>query len=229
MRVVALLASAWCVACSSTSTTLDASTCLSDDSGYDADASPIITQMNPPHPPEHACTSGQLSDYAQCQGAKDETLCKQFESGGAGTACGACMESQASDPTWGVIVFNAQAGSFNVEGCVDLVLGEVGDAENPTCGELLHESYECQNENNATLCNTCSDDASSECEQIVLTTACAAQNNAVLDPAGRCAALFSDAAQSPALACFPSLDDGDAAQQQEIAWLVRVGAIFCGP
>ncbi len=214
------------VACSSTATTLDGG-CLVADAGYEAgDAGGVIySPMNPPHQPEHACTTQQLSDYAQCQAMKNTSLCAQFQAGGTSTACSACIESQASDPTWGVIVINAQTGGFNVEGCVDLALGR--PASGDSCGDLLHRSYECQNQENAALCNACVGDAAA-CEQTVLVTACAADNDAVLNPSGPCAPLFSDAAPSAALACYPNPAITDP-QTQEADWLTRVGAIFCGP
>ena len=219
-------------ACSSTTSSAIDGGCLVTDGGYEAgDAGFLLTPMNPPHQPEHACTTQQLSDYAQCQGAKNQSLCKQFEAGGSSTACSACMESKASDATWGVVVFDQQAASFNVEGCVDLALGqtatEKANGGAGSCGDLLHASYECQNEADAALCNACAGDAS-DCQQTVLVTACADQNSAVLDASGPCASLFSDAAPAAALACFPSTSITDP-ELQEVDWLMRVGAVFCGP
>ncbi len=228
------------LACSdSSSTALDGSVCVSTDASLDGaipDGGIVYPAMNRPHPPEQACTQAELANYAQCQANKDTDLCKAFAVGGASATCGACLESQASDATWGVLVFNQQAGSFNIEGCVDLELNQVAQECNQgapnvpkacSCGEALHLSYECQEQANAQLCNTCTDsDSSALCASFDLAGLCASQDQAVMDPNGFCAALFSDAAPQGALDCFPDAAIVDPAAQ-ELQWLETVGAIFC--
>ena len=106
-----------------------------------------VAAMHTPRAP-HAgkCTTQQIDDYAQCQGAKATALCPQFAPGGASADCGACIESQHGDPVWGVIVFDKSTATFNVEGCVDDALGDVAlqGTEEGSCGDFLHDAYGCQ-------------------------------------------------------------------------------------
>jgi hypothetical protein len=233
MRAWFAFACAASLGCSTTADALDGGLCepaeASIDAGPDANQF-IITQMNPPHAPMNACTSQELSDYALCQAQKQGDSCKQFNPGGSSASCGACLESQESDPTWGIIVFNGQAGSFNIPGCVDLELGqvaqEVPDGGVATCGQALEKSYECQDQANAQYCNACLDaPTTTACQQAVLGQVCNVFDDQVTS---LCASLFSAAADAGVLACFPDATDTDPLHQEQ-QWLMTVGAIFCDP
>jgi len=236
-RAIALSA-LFAIGCTDTTDALDGGACVTGDASLDVDPTDsglLFTAMRPPHAPNPtACTKAQLDDYVQCQANKNTDKCVEFKAGQSGAACSACIESLTTDPTWGVLVFGNQTASFNIEGCVDLALGQVplecfSDASPPpacSCGQQLHASYECQEQANAQYCNTCLDqDSSTSCNTLVLAQVCATQDDAVQDASGPCAALF--AADSGAAICFPDLDASDPTTQ-EASWLEVVGSFFCG-
>jgi len=154
-----------------------------------------------------ACSAAQVEDYAQCQGAKNTTLCPQFAPGGASAACGACIESPKQSPdgapsTWGILVFNASTGtaSFNIEGCVDEALGQVQNENvqggTGSCGDLLHDSYGCQE----AACSSCTGSPIDTCPPVPIEDAGDAGDADAAD-----ATLAADAADAD------DADDGDAA------------------
>lgn len=234
------------VACSEGPTTGDASTdggkkpdvsagdALAD-ADIDASCGPLDvtsfqpTTMMPPNAP-HAgkCTTQQVSDYAQCQGAKQTALCQQFADGQSGQSCRMCVETQTTDPKWGVIVFEgAGNGVFNTEGCVDDALAdttlEKSNGGAGSCGDLLHASYGCQD----AACGSCAGGDFSTCTTSALASGCKAYGTAVESTTGPCAAILGDAAPSAVLACFPD-DTITDPTQQEVDWLTRMVGYMCG-
>ncbi len=198
--------------------------CAADASTPNLDDAGNIDTIQPTHAPhQNACTSQQIADYAQCQGAKATSLCTQFKAGQPGEACGACIETQKLDPEWGVIVFSGQSSAFfNVEGCVNVALGQNGQPD--SCGQELHNLYSCQE----TVCSSCTGVDFSNCELETLQDACVSYDQTVFSPTGLCSALTGDAAPADATNCFPDSSISDPTQQ-EIDWLTRIVGYLCGP
>ena len=185
--------------------------------------------LTPPNPPHQAkCTEQQISDYAQCQGAGDTSLCKQFADGQSGQTCRQCIETQSTDPRWGVIVFTGSNGVYDIAGCVDDALGEVSDEKasggNGSCGDLLFASYGCQN----AACSACKATAFDACVATAVAGACNTYDAPVESKTGPCAALLGDASPPDTSACFPNPSITDATQQQ-VDWLTRMVGYMCGP
>lgn len=250
MKLAAFLGFAWFAVAACSSSDNNAQDASNDaikhvdayygDGGYDAplDAAcgPVSvssyqpTTMMPPNPPHAgACTQQQTSDYAQCQAEQDTTLCQQFADGQSGQGCRACIETQTTDPTWGVIVFQgSNNGTFNIEGCVDDALGdtslEKASGGSGSCGDLLHASYGCQK----AACAACTGDALDECADEARQGGCSAYDTAVESTTGACALLLGDAAPDDASACFPNTSISDPTQQ-ELDWIVRMVGYMCGP
>ncbi len=187
------------------------------------------TTMMPPNPPHAgACTTQQTSDYAECQGAKQTTLCQQFADGQSGQTCRMCIETQTTDPKWGVIVFAGSGdGVFNIEGCVDDALSETAleksNSGAGSCGDLLHASYGCQE----AACSACTGDDANTCSNEARTGGCAAYDTAVESPTGPCAALLGDAAPANVSDCYPDSTITDPTQQ-EVDWITRMVGYMCG-
>lgn len=235
MKALALALLALTTACATTTTTdggadggLDAIEeplpCQADASVPDGNFG-VISATNPPH--QNACTQAQTADYAQCQGAKNTSLCTQFKAGGPSAACGACIETQHDAPdggtsTWGVIVFSGATAFFNVEGCVNDALGQTDPAT--SCGQKLFELYTCQ----AAACSTCTGSDFSSCELQVLHGVCATENDAAFSPTGPCGALVGDVVPADVFNCFPDTSITDSTSQ-EVDWLTRMVGYMCGP
>jgi hypothetical protein len=202
----------------------DAATCgPADVSGYQP---PALTPPNPPH--QNKCSTQQIDDYAQCQGADDQALCKQFADGQSGQTCRECIETQSTDPRWGVIVFTGSNGVYDIAGCVDDALGEVSDEKasggTGSCGDLLFASFGCQ----LAACGACKGSAFDTCASDVVDSACQAFDMPVESSSGPCADLFGDAAPSDASSCFPDGSITDPIQHQ-VDWLQRIVGYMCGP
>ncbi len=184
------------------------------------------TTMQPPNAP-HAgkCTSQQASDYAQCQGAKNNNLCGQFADGMPGQTCRQCVETQSTDTRWGVLVFTGSNGVFNTEGCVDDVLADVAlekaNGGAGSCGDLLSALYGCEDYE----CNACTGSAYDSC--VASISQCNAFETPVDSATGPCAVLFGDAAPSDVHACFPNPQISDPTQQ-EVDWIDRMVTYMCG-
>ncbi len=189
------------------------------------DAQTFISPTQPPH--QNACTAQQVSDYAQCQGAKITSFCQEFKAGGSAAGCGACIETQHDAPdggiaTWGVVVFNGSTAFVNVEGCVNDALGQTDPTT--SCGQALFDLYTCQ----ATACSACTGPDFSRCELETLGDACSAQNTLAFSATGPCSALVGDAVPPDVLSCFPDTSITDSTQQ-EVDWLTRIVGYMCGP
>jgi hypothetical protein len=189
------------------------------------------TPLVPPNPPhQDKCTSQETSDYAQCQGAKVTSLCKQFADGQPGQTCRQCIETQSTDQRWGVIVFQGTtSGTVNIEGCVDDALGQTTkekeeDGGTGSCGDLLHASYGCQDQ----ACMACSGDAAETCLDEAVSGGCKSYDQAVESTTGVCGALESDAAPPSVSACFAN-DTITDPTQRDVDWLTRIVGYMCGP
>lgn len=193
-----------------------------DVSGYQPQ--PLVPP-NPPH--QNKCTSQQVSDYAQCQGAKQTSLCQQFADGQSGQTCRQCIETQSTDPRWGVIVFAGSNGTFNIEGCVDDALDQVAQEKASggagSCGDLLFASYGCQE----AACGACQGSDFDACVASALAGSCKSYDTPVESSTGACSALFGDAAPADSNACFPDTTITDSTQQQ-VDWLTRIVGYMCG-
>lgn len=186
----------------------------------------VLTPPNAPH--SNKCTTQQVSDYAQCQGAKMSVFCTEFADGKPGATCRQCIETQTVDPRWGVIVFaGSGAGTFNVEGCVDDALSQVSQEKANSgagsCGDVLFASYGCQQ----AACSACRDEAFSTCATDATQGGCKSYNALFESPTGPCATLLGDAAPADANNCFPDASISDATLQ-EVDWLTRIVGYMCG-
>ncbi len=193
--------------------------------------------LTPPHPAHLGkCSAQQILDYAQCQGAQQTSLCPQFASGQPAADCGTCIESQLNSPTWGVIVFTGSTATFNIEGCVDDALGEVAleraNGGGGSCGDLLHDSYTCQE----SACSACSGTEFEACDNATLFAgddastpgACHALDVAA-SSSTQCAPLFSATPPSDVTQCFPDASLNGDPTKQEVDWLQRIVTYMCGP
>jgi hypothetical protein len=202
-----------------------------------ADASAYTpTTMHSPNPPNAGkCTLQQAADYAACEGG-DTSKCMEFGVGQPAQNCGACIETQYTDPTWGVVVFNDSIGTVNVEGCVDDALNQVSDEQanggKDSCGDLLYASYNCQD----AVCGTCVGDDLVTCDETAIATQCEAEDKAVEVSSSPCHELFtctnglcvlSDAAPPAALNCYPDPSITDPVAQRA-DFLTRIVEYMCG-
>jgi len=185
----------------------------------------LMHQPNPAH--ANKCTAQQASDYAACEGG-DTSKCTEFEMGQPAFICGECIQSQDTDPKWGVVVFNGPTGTLNTPGCVDDALGQTTDEDaidgGGSCGDLLFDSYGCQE----AACNACVGDSLVVCTNAALTGGCAPWNAKVENPMGMCDVLFGDAAPSDVTSCFPDETITDA-NAQRLDWITRMATYMCGP
>ncbi len=205
------------------------------DAGDAADAGEIL-DIAPTHPPfQNACSVQQIADYAQCQGAKNTDLCKQFTAGETGEACGKCIETpfaiDGGTAVWGVIVFNGSTAFMNVEGCVNDALGTT------ECGNAMYHLYQCEE----LVCGGCtgSDFGNCELESAMDSNYCRSFAD-VVNPCeyaaadagcvqtGPCAPILADAGiPCPASNCFPNTSITDTTAQQ-VEWLQRIVTYMCG-
>jgi hypothetical protein len=185
----------------------------------------VMHSPNPPH--ANKCTAQQAADYASCEGGNTAN-CAEFGAGQSAYTCGQCIESQKTDPTWGVVVFDMAVGTLNTEGCVDDALMqvpyEIADKGHGSCGDLLYASYGCQQAS----CNACMGSAFDTCTMEATSAQCLTFDQAVESPTGLCKALFDDAAPSAVASCFPDLTMTDAAMQRA-DWITRMAQYMCGP
>ncbi len=181
--------------------------------GRDASAEPGARGKN--------VTDTQAADYAACQGG-DTSKCGQFGLGMPAAACGACIETQASDATWGVVVFSGSAGFLNSEGCVDDALDQVA-IEPASCGQLLFASYSCQE----AACGLCVGTAQTTCVNASLVGGCVSFDQEVESDTGPCGALLGDAAPMDAASCFPNPSISDA-NAQRADFITRLAKYMCG-
>lgn len=184
-----------------------------------------LTPPNPAH--QNKCTGQQVSDYAQCQGAKNTSLCQQFADGQPGQTCRQCIETQSTDPRWGVLVFDGSKGTYNTEGCVDDALSQLAEEKasggTGSCGDLLFASYGCQ----GAACGACKASAFDTCVSSAVDGVCKSYDALVESATGPCADLFGDAAPSAVRSCFPDASIADPKLQQ-VDWLERIVGFMCG-
>lgn len=192
-----------------------------------------VTNFAPPpmHPPSApyagACTAQQASDFAACEGG-DTTKCAEFGPNQTAQACGACIVTHATDPTWGVVVFDGSLATVNVPGCVDDALAQVSwekaSGGNGSCGDLLHGWYACDD----AACSACTGSDLTTCLDTADATSCSKLAAAAESDTGPCSALLGDAAPPAALACFPDPSITDPAAQRT-DFLTRIAMYMCGP
>ncbi len=234
------------IACSSDGTSPDASTDgnkkpdvsygdAAIDVDIDASCGPVDvsgfqpTTMMPPNAPHaNKCSTQQVSDYAQCQGAKQTSLCQQFADGQPGQTCRMCIETQTTDAKWGVIVFEGSGnGVFNIEGCVDDALAETtlekANGGAGSCGDLLHASFDCQD----AACLACKADDYGTCTDSARLGVCKAYDTNVESTTGPCAPILGDAEPSNVKNCYPNPSISDPTQA-EVDWLNRMVGYMCG-
>jgi hypothetical protein len=168
---------------------------------------------------QNKCTTQNLSDYVACISGADKTKCTQFGQGQSAATCGACIETQSSDATWGPLVSpDGQTLDFNVPGCLDLVV------PNTSCGKSLDASYGCQDAA-CSSCDTTTTPDFSTCVNASLGKQCKSYGDTVTTG---CAAQFGDAAPSDVDSCFPDSTIKDPKAQQN-DWILRIATYFCGP
>jgi hypothetical protein len=165
------------------------------------------------------CTTQNLTDYVACITGADKTKCAQFGMGMPAAMCGACIETQATDATWGPLVSpDGKVLSFNVPGCLDLVV------PNTQCGKSLDASYGCQDAS-CSACDNTTTPNFSNCVQSALKKQCKTYGDTVTTA---CAAQFGDAAPKDINNCFPDQSIADPKAQQA-DWISRIATYFCGP
>ncbi len=165
------------------------------------------------------CTTLNLTDYVSCITKADKTKCAQFTMGMAAAACGSCIETQATDATWGPLVSpDGKSLSFNVPGCLDLVVPAT------KCGKSLDASYGCQDAS-CSACDTTTTPNFSACVTSSLKKQCKTFGDIVTT---ECAKQFGDSAGPDINNCFPDNSIADAAKQQA-DWIGRIATYFCGP
>jgi len=191
------------------------------------DASYTQENMHPPNPPHaNKCTTQQAADYAACEGG-DTSKCGEFGVGQPAQMCGDCIQTQKTDPTWGVVVFDNSIGTANIEGCVDDALMQVSSEQanggQGSCGDFLYWSYGCQD----LACGTCIGNDLTTCDTAAIDNACAPENKRVVELASPCHVLFGDAAPPAASSCFPDTTITDVAAQRA-DFLTRITEYMCG-
>ena len=168
---------------------------------------------------QNKCTTQNLTDYVSCITGADKTKCAQFGMGMAAATCGACIETQATDATWGPLVSpDGKVLSFNVPGCLDLVV------KNTQCGKSLDASYGCQDAA-CSACDTTTSPTFSTCVTSSLKKQCKTYGDTVTTA---CDAQFGDAAPAEISNCFPDNSIADPKAQQSV-WIGRIATYFCGP
>ena len=207
----------------------------------------VPSWMSPPNPAhQNACSPTQIADYAACNGLQDTSSCNQFMSdtppaGVAPAACGQCIETNTTNATWGVVVFDESmmVGNVNIGGCVDDALGQtVTDAGPATCGQLLFESYGCQ----YAECGGCGGDEYNMCDILAVGGACKSYDAMVESASGACSALTADVITGDVTACFPDPTccgpgrypcpqtcgmGTPTSEQVEADWLTRIITFMC--
>jgi hypothetical protein len=165
------------------------------------------------------CTAQLITDYVACIEQTDKTKCNEFGQGQSGASCAACIETQATDSTWGPLVSpDGQTLNFNTPGCLDLAV------PNSTCGKSLDASYGCQDAACIACDNTTTPDYST-CVDSSLKKQCKTYGDAA-DTA--CAVQFGDAAPTEVDNCFPDPSISDPAAQ-DADFVKRITTYFCGP
>jgi hypothetical protein len=129
--------------------------------------------------------------------------------------------SQTTDATWGPLVENGSAFSWNSYGCVDLVLGQTA-LEPKSCGELVSDldgclAYSCN-------CPPLSPDLETCREQSALGVCGTFADATSKSP---CPAPEDDAGAMLA-ACFPDATITDLTARQR-DFVTRIATYFCGP
>ena len=192
----------------------DASACssglaceLCDVSGYTPTTQSAPTQM------ANACTQQQITDFSTaCFGTSaTQTTCNAWQTANADAgSCVTCVFTLQSAAAWGALVCTSTSCSLNSPGCLDLELSQVSKEKQAggtgSCGDILSDSYGCQDY----ACGTCSNTGGttsdfSTCVNAALNAECKSYGDKFsTDPA--CAALQGDAAPAGAMNCFPQAD-----------------------
>lgn len=173
-----------------------------------------LTPPNGKH--QNKCTPTQLADYKACVNG-DMAKCAQFQKGMPGESCVNCIETDKTAMAWGPLVVDGMNASINVEGCLVLALNDAGPS---SCGQLLHDSYGCQDLACADVC--AGDDMGfQKCVDTSLKTNCKSYGDKFDMACG--AKIDGDAAPPEASACFQGMNE------PALDWQMRVTTYFCGP
>ena len=188
----------------------------------------VMHSPNPPH--ANKCTAQQAADYASCEGGNTAN-CAEFGAGQSAYTCGQCIESQKTDPTWGVVVFDMAVGTLNTEGCVDDALMqvpyEIADKGHGSCGDLLYASYGCQQAS----CNACMGSAFDTCTMEATSAQCLTfdQAGGVVHGAVQGALRRRRAFRRRELLPRPNDDRRSHVQRMSADWITRMAQYMCGP
>jgi hypothetical protein len=192
----------------------------------DASTYAMDTMHSPSAPNAGKCTMQQAADYAACEGG-DTSKCTEFGIGQPAQDCGDCIETQYTDKTWGVVVFNDSIGTVNIPGCVDDALNQVSyeqaNGGKDSCGDFLYWSYGCQD----AVCGTCVGDDLTTCDETAIETQCAAFDKEVEETNSPCHVLLGDAAPPATQSCFVDPTITDLADQRA-DFLTRIVQYMCG-
>jgi hypothetical protein len=168
-----------------------------------------------------ACSQPQITDFVTACVSAQATAqtCSAWESAADGGACVACLMTQTSASTWGPLVCTSSQCTFNVGGCVDLVLHltsqETSQGGAGSCGDLLTASYGCQDY----ACGTCTSTSDfGTCAQSATANECAGYVAQTGSLTGPCGTLDGDGGTLAQTDCF-------AQDSSSIGKLVNV---FCG-
>jgi len=179
---------------------------LCDVSGY------TPTTQSKPTVMKGACTAQQITDFGTaCFGTSaTQTTCNNWQTANADAgSCVSCVFTLQSAAAWGALVCTSTSCSLNSPGCLDIELNQIAQEKQAggtgSCGDILSDSYGCQDY----ACGTCSTTGSpsdfSTCTTAALNAECKSYGDKFsTDPA--CASLQGDAAPAGAMNCFPQAD-----------------------
>jgi hypothetical protein len=183
-----------------------------------ADMSGFQSKWTAPQPwQQNVCTKTQIDGfYTACLTAPVvAATCQAYVA--QNQACSACLQSQETDPAWGVVVWHEQMHfwTVNVAGCLAHALG---DMQGTGCAGAYEGAIQCRQ----VACNACWDDTANTftqfaaCESQAAQSSCAPADQAVPSKCGNLSA-------PPGSECVPA--QGATAHDA----YVQVAPLFCGP
>ena len=153
----------------------------------------------------NVCSPKDIADFDQACFTTSSTSCDDWMK--AHVACGACLVTKPTAPTFGALVLYGDVYYANIGGCIALVSG---DASSTSCGAKMLESYECE----ALVCAQC--DSQDFAAYLDCTSAADKQQ-----PCSAYQVALCDAPDGGAVydACFSEQNFDD--------YVTKLGALFC--
>jgi len=183
---------------------------------------------NPPH--QNKCTTKEVADYAQCQGAGVTSLCSQFADGSRARRAGNASRRKRGDVRWGVIVFAGNSHRVDQHRRLRRRRARRRRRKKKKTAARARAAITSLPRTAAKTPRAARarTQRSTHCAQSAIVGGCKSYDQAVTSPTGPCSVLLSDAAPPSVKACFadPSIADPT---QREVDWLTRIAAFMCGP